>query len=336
MVTLKDIARECKVSFSTVSKALKGSPEISLETTEFVQKKAREMGYHPNLAAQTLRTNRTYDICVIFEEKTGVGIQHEYFASVISGIQKVVFSKGYDMTFVGGNSQEDYDYYSHALGRNYDGVAILSCDFDSPGIVELLKSDIPTITLDYSYDERHSAVLSDSAAGIKELAELAISNGHTRIAMIHGEKTWVTEQRLEAFKKACSEHGISIPTEYFLEVLYHDAEGCAEATKKLLSLKNPPTCIFYPDDYASLGGIHELTNKNLTAGKDISIIGYDGIKLAKLIRPQLTTYEQNGVLIGQTMGNALLDQIEKGKSYTCKKEFVTGKLIRGETVAKIN
>ena len=61
---------ECKVSFSTVSKALKGSPEISFETTEFIQKKAREMGYHPNIAARSLRTNRTYDIGVVFEDKS--------------------------------------------------------------------------------------------------------------------------------------------------------------------------------------------------------------------------------------------------------------------------
>ena len=103
MVTLKDIARECKVSFSTVSKALKGSPEISIETTEFIKKKAQEMGYHPNIAARSLRTNRTYDIGVIFEDKTGAGFQHQYFATIISGIQKVAFQKGYEMTFVGGD-----------------------------------------------------------------------------------------------------------------------------------------------------------------------------------------------------------------------------------------
>lgn len=333
MVTLKDIARECKVSFSTVSKALKGSPEISHETTEFVQNKAREMGYHPNLAARTLRTNRTYDIGIIFEEKTGVGLQHEYFASVISGIQKVIFKGGYDMTFVGGDSKKNYDYYSHSLARSYDGVAILSCDFSSSGITELLKSDIPTITLDYSFE---SAVLSDSAAGIEELTEYVISMGHKKIAMIHGEKTWVTEQRIESFKKTCAKHGITIPQEYFLEALYHDAEGCAAATKKLIALDDPPTCIFYPDDYAALGGIRELSSKNLKVGTDISVIGYDGIKLTTMMVPPLTTYEQNGEIIGQTMANALLEQIEFGKNYTPKNEFVTGRLILGGTVAKLN
>ena len=239
MVTLKDIARECKVSFSTVSKALKGSPEISIETTDFIKKKAQEMGYHPNIAARSLRTNRTYDIGVIFEDKTGAGFQHQYFATIISGIQKVAFQKGYEMTFVGGDSTKNYDYYSHALARNYDGLAILSCDFTSSGITGLVKSEIPTVSLDYFYDLDHAAVMSDYTAVINELLEYVISMGHKKIAMIHGEKTWVTDERIQAFNKVCKAHGIDVPAEYFAEGLYHDPVTSSAATEVFLSLPEP-------------------------------------------------------------------------------------------------
>ena len=335
MVTLKDIARECKVSFSTVSKALKGSPEISFETTEFIQKKAREMGYHPNIAARSLRTNRTYDIGVIFEDKTGAGFQHQYFATIISGIQKVAFSKGYEMTFVSGDSTKNYDYYAHALARNYDGVCLLSCDYTSTGIKTLVNSEIPTVSLDYFYDIEHSAVMSDYSAGINELLEYVISMGHKRIAMIHGEKTWVTEQRVEAFKKVCADHGITVPDEYFAEGLYHDPVTSSAATEVFLSLPEPPTCIFYPDDYAALGGIRELSGRGLKPGQDISIVGYDGIKLTSMMIPPLTTYEQNGEEIGRTMAEALLAKIENPAEFTPKKEMVTGRLIKGGTVVKL-
>lgn len=335
MVTLKDIARECKVSFSTVSKALKGSPEISFETTEFIQKKAREMGYHPNIAARSLRTNRTYDIGVIFEDKTGAGFQHQYFATIISGIQKVAFSKGYEMTFVSGDSTKNYDYYAHALARNYDGVCLLSCDYTSTGIKSLVNSEIPTVSLDYFYDIEHSAVMSDYSAGINELLEYVISMGHKKIAMIHGEKTWVTEQRVEAFKKVCADHGITVPDEYFAEGLYHDPVTSSAATEVFLSLPEPPTCIFYPDDYAALGGIRELSGRGLKPGQDISIVGYDGIKLTSMMIPPLTTYEQNGEEIGRTMAEALLAKIENPAEFTPKKEMVTGRLIKGGTVVKM-
>lgn len=335
MVTLKDIARECKVSFSTVSKALKGSPEISIETTEFIKKKAQEMGYHPNIAARSLRTNRTYDIGVIFEDKTGAGFQHQYFATIISGIQKVAFQKGYEMTFVGGDSTKNYDYYSHALARNYDGLAILSCDFTSSGITGLVKSEIPTVTLDYFYDLDHAAVMSDYTAGINELLEYVISMGHKKIAMIHGEKTWVTDERIQAFNKVCKAHGIDVPAEYFAEGLYHDPVTSSAATEVFLSLPEPPTCIFYPDDYATLGGIRELTSRGLTPGKDISIVGYDGIALTSMMIPPLTTYEQNGETIGRVMAEALINKIENPENFEPKKEMITGRLIKGGTVVKL-
>lgn len=335
MVTLKDIARECKVSFSTVSKALKGSPEISIETTDFIKKKAQEMGYHPNIAARSLRTNRTYDIGVIFEDKTGAGFQHQYFATIISGIQKVAFQKGYEMTFVGGDSTKNYDYYSHALARNYDGLAILSCDFTSSGITGLVKSEIPTVTLDYFYDLDHAAVMSDYTAGINELLEYVISMGHKKIAMIHGEKTWVTDERIQAFNKVCKAHGIDVPTEYFAEGLYHDPVTSSAATEVFLSLPEPPTCIFYPDDYAALGGIRELTSRGLTPGKDISIVGYDGIALTSMMIPTLTTYEQNGETIGRVMAEALINKIENPENFEPKKEMITGRLIKGGTVVKL-
>lgn len=335
MVTLKDIARECKVSFSTVSKALKGSPEISIETTEFIKKKAHEMGYHPNIAARSLRTNRTYDIGVIFEDKTGAGFQHQYFATIISGIQKVAFQKGYEMTFVGGDSTKNYDYYSHALARNYDGLAILSCDFTSSGITGLVKSEIPTVTLDYFYDINHAAVMSDYTAGINELLEYVISMGHKKIAMIHGEKTWVTDERIQAFNKVCKAHGIDVPAEYFAEGLYHDPVTSSAATEVFLSLPEPPTCIFYPDDYAALGGIRELTSRGLKPGKDISIVGYDGIALTSMMIPPLTTYEQNGETIGRVMAEALINKIENSENFEPKKEMITGRLIKGGTVVKL-
>lgn len=335
MVTLKDIARECKVSFSTVSKALKGSPEISIETTDFIKKKAQEMGYHPNIAARSLRTNRTYDIGVIFEDKTGAGFQHQYFATIISGIQKVAFQKGYEMTFVGGDSAKNYDYYSHALARNYDGLAILSCDFTSSGITGLVKSEIPTVTLDCFYDLDHAAVMSDYTAGINELLEYVISMGHKKIAMIHGEKTWVTDERIQAFNKVCKAHGIDVPAEYFAEGLYHDPVTSSAATEVFLSLPEPPTCIFYPDDYAALGGIRELTSRGLTPGKDISIVGYDGIALTSMMIPPLTTYEQNGETIGRVMAEALINKIENPENFEPKKEMITGRLIKGGTVVKL-
>lgn len=333
MVTLKDIAKECNVSFSTVSKALKGSSEISKETIKLIRKKAEKMGYHPNLAARTLRTNRTYDIGVIFEDKTRAGFQHQYFATIISGLHKVAQTHGYEITFTATNLNDDY--YNHIRSRNFDGVAILSADYKSSAIKKLIKSEIPTVTLDYYYDNAHSSVMSNNENGEKELVEYVVSMGHSKIAMIHGEDTLVTSERKSSFIASCKAHGIEIPADYFVEAMYNDPYTSAEATNILLSLPEPPTCIFYPDDYSALGGIREISSRGLIPGKDISIVGYDGIMLTSMMIPPLTTYEQNGLAIGQAIAEALISRIENPDSFEPKKEMITGRLLKGGSVVKL-
>lgn len=336
MVTLKDIAKECNVSFSTVSKALKGDSEISEETQKLVQNMAKQMGYHPNLAARTLRTKRTFNLGVIFEDKTGAGFQHQYFATVLSGLQSVAQEKGYEITLTGTKPIKGYDYYNHMKGRGFDGVAILSSDFASSGIKKLVKSEIPTVTLDFFYDDKHTAVMSNNEVGISELAEYVISKGHKKIAMIHGENTLVTQERIESFKEVCKKNGINTPDNYFAEALYNDPFTSAEATNVLLSLPEPPTCIFYPDDYSALGGIRELNARGLEPGRDISIVGYDGIMLTSMMIPPLTTYEQDGKKIGATIAENLIANIEQGDNYKPVRELVSGRLLKGNTVSEIS
>ena len=335
MVTLKDIAHECNVSFSTVSKALKGSSEISEETRKYIQAKAKEMGYHPNIAARTLRTNRTYDLCVIFEDKTGAGFQHQYFAKIISGIQRVAQNNGYEITFTGRSDKSDFDYYTHIKARNFDGVAILSADFKSEYIQALINSEIPTVTLDYIYDENHTAVISDNKKGMEELTDFILKSGHKKIAIIHGEDTLVTKERLEVFFKILKDFGIECPKEYVIQGLYHDPVTSQKATGVLLDLKDPPTCIIYPDDYAALGGIRELNTRSIIPGKDISIVGYDGIMLTSMLVPPLTTYEQDGLVIGNKIAETLISQIENPGEESSHIISVTGRLIKGGSVVQL-
>ncbi|MBR5647248.1 MAG: LacI family DNA-binding transcriptional regulator [Treponema sp.] len=335
MITLKDIAKECNVSFSTVSKALQDSSEISEEKKKLIQKKAEEMGYHPNIAARTLRTNKTFDIGVIFEDKTGSGLQHQYFAKIISGLQEIALENGYDITFTGNVLDNTFDYYKHTVGRNFDAVAILSADFSRDDIQKLIKSSIPTVTLDYMQDNSHFCVMSDNKQGMEELTEYAISMGHKKIALIYGEDTLVTGMRKTAFLETLKKHNISIPDNYMLQGLYHDPITSAQAANDLLSLTEPPTCIFFPDDYSALGGIRVLNAHKLVPGKDISIVGYDGILLTSMMIPALTTYEQNGEEIGQEIARALISQIQTKEQHN-HQILVSGRLLKGSTVVKLN
>ena len=171
---------------------------------------------------------------------------------------------------------------------------------------------------------------------MKELIEYVIQQGHKKIAMIHGEDTLVTKERKKIFLETTKAHGIQIPDEYFAQGLYHDPITSSEATNILLSLPNPPTCIFFPDDYSALGGIKVINSKNLTIGKDISIVGYDGIMLTSMLLPPLTTYEQDGEKIGKLIGEELIKNIEQRNEYENQNILVSGRILYGGSVAQID
>ncbi len=332
-MTVKDIARECGVSFSTVSKALKNSDEISLKTKALIHETAKRMGYHINAAARALRTKRSYNIGVIFEDATDSGLQHQYFAKIFDSINVSANKAGYAITFL--SPFGEHDYLSQAQYRGCDGVIIASTAFERADVRRLLESDIPICTLDYEDEHNHSAVLSDNDTGMKMLLEEIIARGHSKIAFIHGEAGRVTAIRLEAFRRTLAKHGISLPPDCLREGIYHDTDSSYRITLSLLAMDERPTCIIYPDDFAALGGIKALSERHIAPGRDISIAGYDGILIATLLNPPLTTYEQDARELGRQLVAQLLENIAAPESFERSTIFVSGCFRQGASVRDI-
>ena len=335
MIKLKDIAEAMNVSVGTVSKALRHSHEISDEMTEKIIKMANELGYITNSSARSLKTNKTYNVGVVFVDKSRAGLGHDYFSTMLNSIRDELSIHGYDFTFVSNVIGENQlSYVNHARYRRCDGVIIVTADFKDKEIIELVESEIPVVTIDHVFNNR-TAILSDNQEGLRTIVQYAYSQGHRKIAFIHGEDTAVTEQRIASFYRACDELGLEVPKVYLKEALYHFPKQAGLATRELLALDDKPTCIIYPDDYAYMGGLTEIEKHGLKIPDDISVIGYDGIFLSRILRPMLTTYVQNSVEIGKQAVLKLLEQIEKPRSFMAKPVMVGGSLQTGETVKKI-
>lgn len=335
MVKIKDIAKKCGVSISTVSKALSDYPDINKKTVEYIRSVARSMGYLPNAAARALRTNRSYNIGVLFIDKTQSGLRHEYFSIILNSVKVEAERRGYDITFTSKNiGSTEMTYYEHAKYRNCDGVVIASIDFKDPDVLELVDSDVPTVTIDHIYNNR-TAILSDNVRSMQELVNYVVSRGHRDIAFIHGEDTYVSQQRLASFRKACLRHGLNIPEEYIREGVYHDPKTSALLTRELLALKKRPTCIFYPDDFSYIGGMNEIEKQGLSIPEDMSVVGYDGILLSQVLRPRLTTYRQNAEEIGRMAAEKLIDMIENPKLFIPEQIMIPGEILIGNTVKKL-
>ena len=327
MVRLKDIAEVCGVSVATVSRALNGLTSESKERTAFICQTARDMGYYPNAAAKTLKTSRSSNIGILYEDR----MNHEYFSSLIDELRQEADRNGYDLTFLGRGGASDRNYYDHARQRSLDGVIVVLADYDASGVIRLATSSIPTVIIDHPY-EGCDCVISDNRASMEQLVSYAHSRGHRRIAFIQGEKGAVRSERLAGFYKICAELGIRVPVEYVLEGHYHEPAECADSIRRLMALEEPPTCVLCPDDYSCLGALWLLESEGIRVPRDISLIGYDGVRMSQMMQPRLTTFRQDTAQISREVFSLIIDAIESPDSHVPRHVTVSGKLVEGETV----
>lgn len=336
MISLKDIAKQCGVSTATVSKALNGQKDIGEETREKIKKTAEEMGYFPNSAARALKTKRSYNIGILFQDDARRGLTHEYFSGVLQGIKVEAERLGYDLTFINTHSNKNRSYLEHCRSRNFEGVVIVCVDFNDPDVQQLMNNTkIPVVTIDYQH-QNCSAVSSNNVKGMEELIQYIHEKGHRKIAYIHGQNySYVTKERLASFYRMMEKLNLQVPEEYVREAQYLETKETAEHTRELLSMKEAPTCIIYPDDTALIGGLNVITEAGLRIPEDISIAGYDGSKISQLLYPKLTTIRQDTEEIGRQAAVQLIGKIEKPKTTLIERVVIDGMLLKGQSVGSV-
>ncbi len=332
MVSMKDIALQCEVSVATVSKALNNRGDVSQETRDKICRTAKKMGYLPNSSARALKTNRTYNLGVLFVDEANSGLTHSYFSHVLDSFRRGAEEQGYDITFISQHAGKNVlSYYEHSKYRGVDGVVVACVDFSADEVRELVQGDIPVVTVDYSFDNR-SSILSDNSCGMKELISYIIKQGHEKIAYIHGADSLVTRERLSSFYEIMEKYRVPIRKEYIREGVYHAPDVSAQITSELLTLEDRPSCIIYPDDFSCIGGINVIESRGLSIPGDISVAGYDGQRIARVIEPKITTYKQNTEELGWVAAKKLIQLIEHPKSSKNEQIVVKGELIQGESV----
>ena len=170
---------------------------------------------------------------------------------------------------------------------------------------------------------------------MKDLVNYIYSMGHRKIAFIHGQQTAVTQNRIISFHRTLEELGVKIPNEYVRMGDYHEPKITANITRELLDLQRRPTCIIFPDDFSAIGGINVIHERGLSIPQDISVVGYDGILLSRVLSPKLTTYKQDSKILGQKAAQQLILHIEKPKITFPETVLVKGELQIGDSVRKL-
>ncbi len=336
MATIQDLSERCGVSVSTVSKALNGYSDISDRTRELIIKTANDMGYFPNANARALKLKKTYNIGVLFNTLSNLGLKNEYFAYILEAFKDEAARAGYDITFIEHNiGRRKMTYLEHCQYRHFDGVCIVCADYENEEVVKLVNSEIPVITIDYAFQKAYS-IISDNYGGMKQLTNFIIRQGHRDIAFIYGVNTLVTRNRIDGFTDALEENGIRVTKEYLRESLYRNSLMTEEQALKLLQLPNRPTCIIAPDDTSAMGVVSAIRKSGLQVVKDISIAGYDGVDMQQFIGVKLATVKQEREAIGKEAAKKLIQMIEDNIETSQNTIFMKQTLIVGNSVRKIN
>lgn len=329
---IKEVSAACGLSVSTVSKALNNYPDVSEETRALVRDTAAKLGYRPSAIARGLKIGRTFNLGVIYNDESGSGLTHSYFSPVLESFKNEAALRGYDITFITCHTGQDtMTYLEHCLYRNVDGVCIVCSDFSDPMVTELIERSLPVVTIDHVF-HNHSCITSENRQGMTELTEHILSMGHTRVAYICGEKSDVSDVRTTSFLRTMQQHGLDVPEEYLISSLYHNPAAARAATEQLLALPERPTCVIMADDYAALGGMEAIREAGLRIPEDISIAGYDGVKLLQMCRPRLTTVCQDTASIGAAAARKLVHLIEQPRTTFEEIISIPSRLLPGETV----
>lgn len=335
-VTIKELSAACGLSISTVSKALNDYPDVSAETRELVRATAAKLGYRPSAIARGLKIGRTFNLGVLYNDDSASGFTHNYFAPVLESFKNEAERRGYDITFITHRTDHNnMTYMQHCLYRNVDGVCIVNCHFDDPEVTELINGPLPVVTVDHMFHNR-SCVESENRQGMTELTRHILAQGHRRVAYICGEENAVTHIRRTSFLRVMQEMRLPVPPEYLIHSQFHHPAAAREATQRLLSLEERPTCIIMADDYSALGGMEAIRDAGLRIPQDISVAGYDGVAILQMCRPQLTTVQQDTQQIGQVAARKLVHLIEQPHITFQEIISIPCRLITGETVGPVS
>lgn len=311
-VTIKDIARELGISPSTVSRALKDHPDISPETKKAVNALAEKLNYQPNIVALNLRQSKTNTIGVIIPE-----IVHFFFSTVISGIEDIAYSAGYNVILAQSNEslQREKTDIKALFNSRVDGMLISisreTTEFDH--IESIISKGVPIVFFDRVYDNNQlSKVLVDDFEGAKEATLHLIKQGYKRIAHLEGPPNLaISKQRLEGFLEAHKQNNLSVNKELIVPCPFGTIEEGKSATAKLLKLKNPPDAIFASNDPAAMGSMQAIKEQGLKIPNDVAVVGFSNWLFSSMMDPPLTSVDQPGFEMGQEAARILIRHIER-------------------------
>jgi len=290
--TILDVAERSGFSKSTVSLAMQSSKLIKEETRNRVLEAARELGYHPNMVARTLKTGVAHAIGLIIPD-----LLNPYFTDFTQQVENHLLAAGVDMMLSSTNQKAESNRgcIDRMIQRRLDGIImfVISLDGLTEYLLELRSHYFPCVLIGPPRrDTGIDSIFIDMEPGTYKAIRHLTALGHRRIGFIRGRVPQVyILGRVRGFKRALADSGIAIRDELVIDCGFKIEDGY-KAAKQLLRKESPPTAIFALNDLLALGAIRAAKELGLNIPDDVSIVGVDNVKLGRFAQTSLTTVAQ--------------------------------------------
>ncbi len=335
-VSLKDVAKAVGVNASTVSRALDpaSTHPLSDEMKERIRKTSQKLGYRPNLAAYSLRTNLSRTIGVVVPD-----ITDPVFPPILRGIEAALEKSGYVSIIANteNDKQREVRVMEALSSRGVDGFILATLRRKQHASRDLADNR-PLVSVSRQADDQEiSSVIHDEEDGIRRLVDHLFALGHRKITTIAGPQTVSTGfRRLKAFNTHLKQLGLAPAiTKPLIANAFTEAEGqrCAE---KLLHERNAFTAIVCANDRLAIGAISAFRQRGISCPDDISITGFNDMPFVSELQPPLTTVRLQHYEAGIQAANLLVGMLENDTSKRQPTHIVlpVEMIVRGSTKSR--
>jgi LacI family transcriptional regulator len=328
---MRDVAKRAGVSVSTVSHVINNTRAVSQGSRQRVEQAMEELGYKPNALARSLRRRKTNTLGMIVPDSA-----NPFFAEVARAIEDASFAQNYIVILCNseGDLEKQQTYTNVLIENRVAGILFVAAGVSTELVNDLGQRHVPLVIVDREVlGVEVDTVLTDHVQGGCLATQHLVDLGHRRIACIAGNsEVSPSAERVTGYRRTLEKNGIAFDESLVVKGDFQYESGYA-ATRQLLELERPPSAIFACNDLMAVGCISAARELGLRVPDDLSVVGFDDVRLASFTNPPLTTIVQPKVEIGALATQMLLERLVDQDAPPRFKRLDTKLCVRRSTAA---
>jgi DNA-binding LacI/PurR family transcriptional regulator len=308
--TIYDVARLAGVSTATVSRALNGTGQVAEAKRAAIDAAVEQLGYRPNTIARSLVTRATQTIALLLPD-----ITNPFYAELVAGIQQLTLERDYTMLLctTDFDPEQEERYLRLLRAKHVDGALVDGLVLPPERIARFVEDGFPIVCLDRDVNSPAVPLVQvDNRMGARLATEHLLSLGHTRIAHIAGASARISEERLLGYQGALAAAGLE-PDSALVAMGDFTEMGGHAAMRALLASAPDLSAVFAANDLSAIGALNAIAAAGRSVPGDVSLVGFDDVRLAQYTSPPLTTVRQPAREIARTSTELLLGMIDGHK-----------------------